>query len=316
MRLNKALFLSIMFSSNTFATTPVAQTALKYPATKETHTLVQARLKSLQHSNPLSTQDSLAATKQLGMNNVPVLNQGNNHFDSEYASTAAIDALLGQGDYISQLCFIKLSNYMNPADKGLGFTLYNSLSRLENYGYIRKVHQKSAGCEDADTPFINYESYNRLSHNTVKESIMWFPLLHLRKSLGERVNTEKTLIEVKTAINQEQRVTMAFLAFAKNGNTLGTMGSYHEKNDTWILNTQMKRDLYKFVTMYYHSVVITGYDNDAISVDDTGEKHKGLLTLRGSWGSEAGDQGDFYMSYDYFRVLVIEAQQIVRAYID
>ncbi|MDR3501512.1 MAG: hypothetical protein P4L79_02920 [Legionella sp.] len=313
MRFNKALFLSIVFSCNAFAATPVAQTSLKYPTTKETHKIVQARLKSLQHSSMLSANDNLAAAKQLGMNNVPVLNQGNTYFDAAYASTAAIDALLGRGDFISQLCLIQLGNYMDPANKGFGFTLHHSLSRLENYGYIMKVHQKGAGCEDPNTPFINYESYNRLSRDIIRESIIWFPLLDLHKSVSERVNTEKTLIEVKKAINQEQRVTMGFLAFYKEGNPLGTIGSYHEKNDTWILNTQMKRDLYNFPSLYFRSVLITGYDNDAISVDDAGEKHKGLLTVRGSWGSDAGDQGDFYMSYDYFRVLVIEAQQIARA---
>lgn len=316
MRFNKALFLSIVFSCNAFAAAPVGQKSLKYPATKKTHALVHARLKSLQHSNLSSANDGLAAAKQLGMNNVPVLNQGDTYFDSAYASTATIDALLSRGDFISQLCLIQLGNYMDPSNKGFGFTLHHSLSRLENYGYIMKVHQKGAGCEDPNTPFINYESYNRLSRNTVAESIMWFPLLNVHKSVSERVNTEKTLIEIKKAINQEQRVTMGFLAFYKDGNTLGAMGSYHEKNDTWILNASMKRDLYNFPSLYYHSIVITGYDNDAISVDDTGEKHKGLLKLRGSWGSEAGDQGDFYMSYDYFRVLVIEAQQIVRAYFD
>ncbi|MFJ1268109.1 hypothetical protein ACD661_06040 [Legionella lytica] len=315
MRLNKALFLSILFSCNAFATAPVVQKALQYPVTKKTHTLMQARLKSLQHTNLLSTNDGLAAAKQLGMNNVPVLNQGNTYVDSAYASTAAIDALLSRGDFVSQLCLIQLGNYMDPTNKGFGFTLHNTLSRLENYGYIMKVHQRSAGCEDS-IPFINYESYNRLSRNTVAESIMWFPLLSMHKSVGERANTEKTLVEVKKAINQEQRVTLGFLAFFNGENTLGAMGTYHEKNDTWILNTQMKRELYNFVPLYYHSVIITGYDNDAISVDETGEKHKGLLTLRGSWGSETGDQGDFYMSYDYFRVLVIEAQQIVRAYLD
>ncbi|WP_133135673.1 hypothetical protein [Legionella rowbothamii] len=316
MRLNKALFLSIVFSCNAFATTPTAQTSLKYPVTKKIHSLVQARLKSLKHSNQMRANEGLATAKQLGMNNIPVFDQGDNYYDSAYASTAAIDALLGRGDYISQLCFIQLGNYMDPSNKGFGFTLHHSLSRLENYGYIRKVHQKGAGCEDPDTPFINYETYNRLSRDIIGDSIMWFPLLNLHKSVSERVNTEKTLIEIKKAINQEHRATMGFLAFYKDGNRLGTMGSYHEKNDTWILNAQMKRDLYNFPTLYYRSVIITGYDNDAISVDEMGEKHKGLLTLRGSWGSDAGDQGDFYMSYDYFRVLVLEAQQIVRANFD
>jgi len=56
--------------------------------------------------------------------------------------------------------------------------------------------------------------------------------------------------------------------------------------------------------------VITGYDDLAVAIDDQGRIHKGLLTLRNSWGKNVGDHGDFYMSYDYFKLLVLEVQQI------
>ncbi len=315
MRFNKALLLSLVFSCNAFATfSPMTQTSLKYPTTKKIHKIIQARANSLQHNALVN--DNLPRAKQLGMNNVPVLNQGKTYYDSIYASTAALDAALDKGDVISQLCLIQLGNYMNSSNKGSGFSLHHSLSRLENYGYIMKYHQKSAGCEDPNTPFINYEHYNRLSRDLVRESVIWFPLLDMNRSLSERINTEKTLSDIQKAINQGQRVTMSFLAFQKDENILGAIGSYQEKNDTWTLSAQMKRELYNFPSLYFHSIVITGYDNDAISVDEAGEKHKGLLTLRGSWGSDVGDHGNFYMSFDYFRVLVIEAQQIARVYFD
>ena len=57
-------------------------------------------------------------------------------------------------------------------------------------------------------------------------------------------------------------------------------------------------------------MVITGYDDDAIAKDSAGQEHQGLLTLRNSWGANAGNHGDFYMSYDYFKLLVVEAQRI------
>ncbi|MGF2339111.1 C1 family peptidase, partial [Acinetobacter baumannii] len=59
-----------------------------------------------------------------------------------------------------------------------------------------------------------------------------------------------------------------------------------------------------------HEMIITGYDDNAIAVDDNGREHKGLFTLRNSWGEQFGDKGNFYMSYDYFKVLTIEAQRI------
>ena len=59
-----------------------------------------------------------------------------------------------------------------------------------------------------------------------------------------------------------------------------------------------------------HEMIITGYDDRAVAIDDHGRAHKGLLTLRNSWGALAGDKGDFYMSYDYFKAFVMEVQRI------
>ena len=57
-------------------------------------------------------------------------------------------------------------------------------------------------------------------------------------------------------------------------------------------------------------MIITGYDDDAIATDEKGQTYKGLLTLRNSWGKNAGDAGNFYMSYDYFKRLGVEVQRI------
>ena len=52
-------------------------------------------------------------------------------------------------------------------------------------------------------------------------------------------------------------------------------------------------------------MVIIGYDDDAQVVDEKGYTfNKGIFILRNSWSSLAGDQGNFYMSYDYFKLLV------------
>ena len=57
-------------------------------------------------------------------------------------------------------------------------------------------------------------------------------------------------------------------------------------------------------------MVLTGYDDKATAKDNNGKVYRGLFTLRNSWGPQIGDHGDFYMSYDYIKYLIIEAQRI------
>ena len=94
---------------------------------------------------------------------------------------------------------------------------------------------------------------------------------------------------------------------------LGMMGAVGTRNsdfDTWVLTPEIARDIYLRPKFGGHEMIITGYDDEAVATDDQGRKHKGLFTLRNSWGDKIGDKGNFYMSYDYFKVLVIEAQRI------
>lgn len=58
-----------------------------------------------------------------------------------------------------------------------------------------------------------------------------------------------------------------------------------------------------------HVMIVTGYDDKAYAVDRQGHIHRGLFTLRNSWGPIA-DEGNFYMTYDYFDGMVMEAIQI------
>ena len=53
-------------------------------------------------------KDGLSSSIDLGMNNVPVLDQGSHGTCVTFATTAAVDAVLGKGDYVSQLCNLEL----------------------------------------------------------------------------------------------------------------------------------------------------------------------------------------------------------------
>ena len=48
-----------------------------------------------------------------------------------------------------------------------------------------------------------------------------------------------------------------------------------------------------------HAIIVTGYD----------ESNK-LFKIRNSWGKDVGDQGEFYMTYDYFETMTMDAYEV------
>jgi hypothetical protein len=126
----------------------------------------------------------------------------------------------------------------------------------------------------------------------------------------QRTDTNKTINEIKAALNEKDRVTFAVLLLDFDLGTMGAVGTHNAQFDTWVLTPEIARDIYSNPLFGGHEMVITGYDDDAVATDAKGRQHKGLFTLRNSWGEQYGDKGNFYMSYDYFKVLVIEAQRI------
>ncbi len=89
---------------------------------------------------------------------------------------------------------------------------------------------------------------------------------------------------------------------------VGALGKYSANFDSWVLTPEIVEHIAIKKELPGHEMIITGYDNDAVAIDAHGREHRGLFTLRNSWGSRAGDNGNFYMSYDYFKALAIEAQ--------
>lgn len=259
---------------------------------------------------------------QLGMNDVPVLDQGSFGTCVTFASTAAIDAALGKGDHISQLCQLQLGNYLaangynnSGWDGSLGRYV---LSQMESYGVVSKEQQKTVGCggltqypgrgQPMPNSYINPEDFHQISES-INEKVRWSPILDIFTAI-DRVDTTKTLADIKQALNENDRVTFAVLLLDFDLGLMGAVGSHNSNFDTWVLTPEIARDIYLRPNFGGHEMVITGYDDEAIATDEQGRQHKGLFTLRNSWGDKIGDKGNFYMSYDYFKVLVIEAQRI------
>lgn len=271
-------------------------------------------------TNAVTINRKLPSQIQLGMNDVPVLDQGNFGTCVTFATTAAVDAALGKGDYISQLCQLQVGNYL--ADNGYGLSGWDGsfgrlvLGQMDNFGMVSKAQEEKVGCGDLyqypssgsiPTSSISLDDYHQISEplNTISWSSILDPL-----QASDRIDTNKTLSEVKSSLVDGERVTFGTILLDFDLGFVGAVGTKNSTYDTWVLTPEIARDVYMRPFFGGHEMVITGYDDDAIAVDEEGRKHQGLLTLRNSWGEQVGDHGDFFMSYDYFKLLVIEAQRI------
>lgn len=350
MKLNKILVVSLALVGNAFATDlqpsgimdytikpVVTKNAVRLSSPKHIKLLnVHVSKQALQTIQAKAHQRNLLKAKakfaqfpaqvQLGMNDVPVLDQGAFGSCVTFANTAAIDAALEQGDYISQLCLLQLTNYMPEhtyASSGWGGSLGRTmLSHLEDHGFVAKETQRQEGCgglteypgnaEPTPTSAISFEDYHKISESLASNGISWEPILDAYRSIFQENDTNEVINDVKTSLNNGKRVTMGVFLPAVDLGVAGAVGKHHESNDAWVLSTLIQRELYLHKEFFFpaHEMIITGYDDNAVAVDDLGQEHKGLLTLRNSWGEDVGDKGDFYMSYDYFQVLALEAQQI------
>lgn len=267
---------------------------------------------------------TLPGATQLGMNGLSVLDQGAHGSCVVFAVTAALDAVVFNGkDEISQLCELQLGNYLarhgyvpSGWDGSAGHLVLN---QVDFFGVVTKATQSSQGCggltsyplvsSDTPTGMTDPQSFHAMSKN-ISRNMMWYPILHEYEALSSPVNMQRILTQVKSALNAGDRVVLGTLLIDIDQGVVGALGTYHGKYDSWILTEKIRDDLAHNPYFAAHELVITGYDDSATVVDANGESHTGLLTLRNSWGRQVGDKGNFYMSYDYFKEMAIEAHRV------
>jgi hypothetical protein len=308
---------------NTTKTAPQSIKLLKIELNNSAvNTLSNRTLLAQNKNNVLATNNNLPRKVDLGMNDVPVLDQGSYGSCVTFANTAALDAALNHGDYISQLCQLQLGKYLE--ENGYATSGWNGslgrvvLSQIDKFGIVSKEQQRTAGCgglteypaHNAPMPetAMSLEQFHQISES-LDEKAAWSPILDIFEAI-DKTDTTKTLNDIKLALNEKDRVTFGVLLLDFDLGLMGAVGTHHTSLDTWVLTPEISRDIWLRPNFGGHEMVITGYDDDAVATDDKGHEHKGLLTLRNSWGDQLGDKGNFYMSYDYFKVLVIEAQRI------
>ncbi|MCX7090113.1 MAG: C1 family peptidase [Legionellales bacterium] len=269
--------------------------------------------------------NSLPKKVQLGMANVPVLDQGRHGTCTTFATTAAIDAVLGRGDYVSQLCLLQLGNYLEAQGEGKsgwkGASYSEALSRIEKYGIVSIKNQQRYSCGSytfypySKTPSagMSPEEYAQHQEFPFRQTVKLQYLLR-----GKGLRPDPKLIEkIKTALHAGSRVLISTLLPRTDLGTMGATGkfrTYHYDDDTWVLTQEIAQDLLYTTKQSGHAMVITGYDDQAKAKDHSGQIHQGLFTLRNSWGSWVGDWGDFYMSYDYAETLINQSIEISKAH--
>ena len=277
----------------------------------------------------------LPAHVQLGMNHVPVLDQGFHGTCVTFAVTGAFDALIGEGDYISQLCMLALGNHIannsNYRPSGWdGTDADTALSRFAEYGIVSKAQEKIVQCGGlSEYPLqddvtaeneMNLVDYHQASVGSnlefnADEDFYRSKMFQYDQKMLNMVSMDNILADVKTALYQQDRVLIAVLVPLND--LVGLEATYHAEHDTWALIGRTEYlaeraiwDASQWGQWGGHEMIITGYDDDAIATDEDGMQHRGLLTLRNSWGAEIGDSGNFYMTYDYFKALTLDLVRI------
>ncbi len=259
----------------------------------------------------------------LGMQLTPVLNQGYHGSCVTFAVTAALDAALGAGDYISQLCNLELGSYLAVHDKvqasGWNGSMGNwVLQQISDYGIISKNYQKLNGCAGVKNYPLNDESNEGnlmsdtefLAHSVpVSNLVSWEALLSDADAFSAKANMGQIVDRIKEELAKGNRLTVGMMLDVAVGDA-GAVGTHRVENDTWMMTPEILMDAVNGEIYAGHELVITAYDDDIEVADSEGHVNKGLFTLRNSWSQFAGDQGDYYVTYDYIRFLAMEVMAV------
>lgn len=272
----------------------------------------------------INADPALPSAASLGMNNVPVLDQGMHGSCVTFAVTAAVDAALGNGDYVSQLCQLELGSYLKFKgyyESGWSGTfapvVYDQMLR---FGIVNKNVQKKSGCAGVkEYPVKSFNEGNIMSpekYRAVSEDISMTIHPHAHMDVYERFMSEfsdkkaakRAFNDIKTALSKGNRVTFGIVLISMEGCSAGACVTNKAINDTWALTDDLKKH---GMIIGGHEMVITGYDDDASVTDKNGKVHKGIFTIRNSWGTDVGDNGNYYMTYEYFINLFMEAHEVL-----
>jgi C1A family cysteine protease len=302
--------------------TPLTFKAMKLEFSKEAKKALAKRAYKNVRPTSFKTKSSLPEQVDLTMNRVPVLNQGMHGSCVTFATVGALDALIGKGDYVSPLCNLALGTYLEKKgyvpsgwDGSWGSLV---LSQIVDYGIVAKDSEKGCGGLDAYPTNDQYETGQPMSvddyydkSEDLNNDFAWSPIISTEDVLHDEYDSSDAVKLAKTALNNGHRLTFGVLLDVYVGEA-GASGKYRSRYgfDTWLMTPEIEKDLKEGNVNAGHEMVIYGYDDNAVVEDEDGREHKGIFILRNSWSRFAGDNGDYYMTYEYFQKMTLEAQKI------
>jgi len=282
--------------------------------------------KSFRVKTALSKTSDLPAALDIGMNDVPVLDQGMHGSCVTFAATAAVDAVLGKGDYVSQLCQLELGDFLERVTMSYipggwdGSIAPWVLDQMMRYGIVSKETQQRSSCAGITEYPLKDNMNNGNPMSTGEFSLHSEPLIgrvfySQLMSYEQRINAKFTdtdhafdvLSDIKHAIVSGHRVMFSTFVVMSPYCGVGACAKHNQLQDTWALTDEINTPPYG---MGGHEMVITGFDDNGTATDSKGNVHTGLLVLRNSWGETVGDNGNYYMTYDYFVKFVTDAHEV------
>lgn len=227
------------------------------------------------------------SSADLGMGSVPVLDQGQFGTCVTFSSTAALDAKLGRGDFISQQCSLAL-------DKGMGNDYWNGayypseiIDPLQNYGVVEKSRCPSSYPDDAQ--YLDSATYQGLADKAASAQVKAVKYAYGKADLNA----------MKAALKAGHRVVFAFLI---NAVSQEAVQGFNIKVDgqkytggLWACKQPGSASNYCQRSNAGHEVVAIGYDDK-----------QQLLKIRNSWSADVGDKGDYYMTYAFFGTMAVD----------
>lgn len=260
-------------------------------------------------------QAKLDSDLNLTMGGVPILDQGAHGACATFAVTAAYDAMLYGDDAISQLCLLQLGKTLHQQDRKVfsgweGAMFEDVFDRIDKYGFIDKKSETDIRCGglleypkySADTGHaMSIERYQSFSHK---------PDSNIKIRTIKQDSGNQLVENIKEELELGNRVIVGLLVdpqsynvgFIENHNTYfyGDTLAITDSLIIRILNEQ-------FDTLGGHAMIIYGYDDSA--------KHrgqKGVFFLRNSWGKSWGYYGDGYVTYDYLKLMIMDAYALAK----
>lgn len=261
---------------------------------------IQNKVHSISKAPPNPNQEIIDEqfTMDLGMENVPVYDQGVHGTCTIFASTAAIEAIKQSGEYISQQCLLELGIYQEQESNYQilsgwdGAEYPDILNRISNYGIVDKntcPHKYAVkGHSMSPWQYYSYSFYGQWA-----KDFTW-------KKISMKENGYHFVNKIKQIIDRNHRVLIgSFIIYDY------TLGMPYKSLDHGLYDLPEGYGLSEFIRdlnqdkINEHSMIIIGYDEETQ-----------IFKLRNSLGSSYGNNGDFYMSYEYLITMLTEAIEI------